>query len=1665
MKKLFSNYVIILFIMFLFLGNKNILAQTDNAYPYCQPYSYGQCSYAYSGNIRSVTVGSFTNPTGCRDDNSQYTYYNNLSPITLLAGTATTYKVDAVHGDGSDVWLGSYGGVVSIWVDFNGNNNFDGNELVMTDIDFATARSTGVSFTTPTTSTIGKWRMRVRTSIGNSYKSSTYPCDYGTYGEIEDYDVIIQQPYCIPVFTYNCSSEDYINNFTFAGIKNNNSGCNGQANNYKFYSNITGQVEAGATYTLQIQSGTLYAQGHAVWIDYNNNRSFDDGGEKVFSTSNASTNLYTASVTIPPTTAAGNYFLRTRCAYNTPGTLITSCGSMVYGETEDYIINVKSSAQSDIIANPTFSYSYNIPYSQYQAASSLTTQNSVAVMGLTLRDGGGTDDYDGFGTNLTSISFLVSNPSIIRAAALFDGSTKIAETTGGGTLTFSGLSLSAADNGSKNFTLRVTYNSSNITDKTQNQFTVSNVTANIGGSQFAAINGGGTQSSIAGDANRINVIADRLQFVGFVGDASYEMLVPMAVNQSINFKACDTYGNIDKDYTAPVIVTNTKLNGGYSATNSLEGIASFKGLVFTTKGTGEFVVASSGSWVSNSTGFDISGKKLSDIIETPGFVYQQNIRYDLAYNQSNSVTSSSAALMGITIRDGGATGDIDTYPTSVNKLFVNIQSTISGSHLKSLAIFDGTTKIAEASVGISMNQTIIFSGFNYIIPDDQSRNLTIRGTFRAPMDDKIQLTLKVTIANVDLNSGGSAFPAFPYDNALPYQPQSSTSGNNNMINVLGDRLFFTQQPVSHLIGNTIQVAVQVRDALGSIERDPLSTPITLTNSLLNASPITSNVYSNDNMNQVVFSNLTFNAIGNNQTITASAPNLIQTTSSAFNISASNQSIIYADPDFAYSSNIEYKAAANQGNNVASQSVAVMGIVVNDGPIYAVDGDADNAPTILTGLTISATNSGNLNRAALYDGTTELQEVAVAGGQIVFSNLNVNVQDNSKRNLQLRLTYKSAVTDNLQNVFTVISATADGNHGSTFLNSDGSVPNNSPTYCDVNMPYNQYGYGMNITNVTFADMSNTTGAPASNLQTYFAAKTAHVSAGQSYNFAASTSSGYQVGLAAWIDFNRNGVFDANEKVYGSPGTATAVNPAPQFSSSVVIPNSAVNGTATMRVMLDYYTTGNQYSPCSNSYGYGEVEDYPVVISGGQPFIPGGQAKSSSDGDINRINVVADHLVIAQQPIDVELTNSSFMPQDVIIKAVDGLDNIDADYTEEISLHNDRLSNDPTSANAVAGVATFSNLSFALPGIDQHLIISSDSYSDMQSDVFQIWARKLVWLNGGSINASDNSLVQTWADDAGGDDNAVQTISSYRPTYRSGSSSYAINGNPVVMFSSSKGLGIAARDELTEGSEKSLFVVFHTGSSILTRQMLAEFGGIASGFNMYIASSKLYAGAWESSPWWINLTIGTNRTYLAQFVYNGSMLRLSVTDASNGSSSSTQSTTNNASLSASTYSNGIGQSYQQTRYHNGMFGGSNSADWFTNAIAEVITLNTTHIDGRNQIFNYLNNKYGFGASSQPLGKDGYAQPGLSDANTDNAFDVYPNPTNGIMNFNYSVPVEGKVRIVLQNILGETVGVIVPETIQQAGQYSVQFDAGSLSSGIYRATLITATGTITIPTAIQR
>ncbi|SEK49404.1 Por secretion system C-terminal sorting domain-containing protein [Aquimarina amphilecti] len=130
-------------------------------------------------------------------------------------------------------------------------------------------------------------------------------------------------------------NDEFISNVQLNTI-NNASG----AQFYSDFSSISTDLNEGQTYTITVTptwTGTVYAEGYAVWIDYNNNGDFDDAGELVWSKSPSTDTPNSGSFTVPSGTSETSVRMRVSMKYNA---VPTSCETFTYGEVEDYTINL-----------------------------------------------------------------------------------------------------------------------------------------------------------------------------------------------------------------------------------------------------------------------------------------------------------------------------------------------------------------------------------------------------------------------------------------------------------------------------------------------------------------------------------------------------------------------------------------------------------------------------------------------------------------------------------------------------------------------------------------------------------------------------------------------------------------------------------------------------------------------------------------------------------------------------------------------------------------------------------------------------------------------------------------------------------------------------------------------------------------------------------------------------------------------------------------------------------------------------------------------------------------------------------------------------------------------------------------------------------------------------
>ena len=154
---------------------------------------------------------------------------------------------------------------------------------------------------------------------------------------------------CLPTFTSACTSGDFINSVTFNTISNLGTGCtNPSMNNYADYTAISTNVQQNTTYQIDVAAGPSWGQYMAVFIDFNNNGSFNDPGE-FFDVGYAAAGATASNnILIPNGVPGGSVTMRVIAKYGT-GTIIAgqSCNNFSYGECEDYTLNISAPLTDD----------------------------------------------------------------------------------------------------------------------------------------------------------------------------------------------------------------------------------------------------------------------------------------------------------------------------------------------------------------------------------------------------------------------------------------------------------------------------------------------------------------------------------------------------------------------------------------------------------------------------------------------------------------------------------------------------------------------------------------------------------------------------------------------------------------------------------------------------------------------------------------------------------------------------------------------------------------------------------------------------------------------------------------------------------------------------------------------------------------------------------------------------------------------------------------------------------------------------------------------------------------------------------------------------------------------------------------------------------------------
>jgi hypothetical protein len=384
--------------------------------------------------------------------------------------------------------------------------------------------------------------------------------------------------------------------------------------------------------------------------------------------------------------------------------------------------SVGSSSSSNIILNTGFTHPTNIDYTAYQAASGLTTGNSIEVGRFDIQDGGGSSDADALATTLTACSLTVANSANIRALALFDGSTNVGEITSVGvTAAFSGLTLAAADNGSKTFSVRATFKSA-VTDNQQISFTVASATASGSGSGFASANAGGAATSTLGDNNRIEVATTDIIFDQNVSTVSQNAVM----NPSPTVRAIDGNANYDLDNTSNVVLTIASGSATFDASatttvSMVAGVATFSNLIFSTAANTNTLTATQGATSDASSSFNVTAS-------APEINVKQNVTSLASGSGSHAagsiVSGNSGSAITFTIENLGSANLTYSSISNSNTTDFTLNTTSTSSPIAASGTTTFTVAFNPTTAGAKSTTITI----NNNDADEGTYTFTVTGT-------------------------------------------------------------------------------------------------------------------------------------------------------------------------------------------------------------------------------------------------------------------------------------------------------------------------------------------------------------------------------------------------------------------------------------------------------------------------------------------------------------------------------------------------------------------------------------------------------------------------------------------------------------------------------------------------------------------------------------------------------------------------------------------------------------------------------------------------------------------------------------------------------------------------------------------------------------------------
>lgn len=186
-------------------SNSFLVGITPATQCYCIP---GTTNSSLSDDILNVTYAGINHSTTYSSNpgvNGYNDFTSSVLPAQVTKGNIDTFKM-TINSGGTE-----HG---AIWIDWNQNGLFDTSEFTYIGTG-ATPNVISKPISIPLTASIGTTRMRVRSKYSTTLVS-TDPCSAYTYGETEDYSVVVNAPLAITLKDINAKNLGAINSIEWS---------------------------------------------------------------------------------------------------------------------------------------------------------------------------------------------------------------------------------------------------------------------------------------------------------------------------------------------------------------------------------------------------------------------------------------------------------------------------------------------------------------------------------------------------------------------------------------------------------------------------------------------------------------------------------------------------------------------------------------------------------------------------------------------------------------------------------------------------------------------------------------------------------------------------------------------------------------------------------------------------------------------------------------------------------------------------------------------------------------------------------------------------------------------------------------------------------------------------------------------------------------------------------------------------------------------------------------------------------------------------------------------------------------------------------------------------------------------------------------------------------